>query len=132
MRLAGKVALISSGARGMGAAEAAMFCQEGASVVIGDVLDAEGKALEGTISAKGGHIAFVRLDVTREADWKTAVDLAVSRFGKLDVLVNNAGISAELLKWKAIEVAHELSKSPNSKIIVLGDKSGLPIILTDK
>ena len=42
------------------------------------------------------------------------------------------GISAELLKWKAIEVAHELSKSPNSKIIVLGDKSGLPIILTDK
>ncbi len=42
------------------------------------------------------------------------------------------GISAELLKWKAIEVAHELSKSPNAKIIVLGDKSGLPIILTDK
>src|SRR5947207_11043153 len=94
MRLAGKVALISGGARGMGAAEAAMFCQEGASVVIGDVLEAEGKALEGVIGAKGGNIAFVRLDVTREADWKTAVDLAVSRFGKLNVLVKNAGISA--------------------------------------
>ena len=94
MRLAGKVALISGGARGMGAAEAAMFCQEGASVVIGDVLEADGKALEAQISAKGGHIAFVRLDVTSEADWKTAVERAVSRFGKLDVLVNNAGISA--------------------------------------
>src|SRR2546421_11699608 len=89
MRLAGKVAVISGGARGMGAAEAAMFCQEGASVVIGDVLEAEGKALEAQISAKGGHIAFVRLDVTREADWKAAVDLAVSRFGTLNVLVNN-------------------------------------------
>src|SRR5882724_4020430 len=94
MRLAGKVALISGGARGMGAAEAKMFAREGAQVVIGDVLEAEGRAVEAEVAAKGGKAAFVRLDVTREADWQVAVALAEQRFGKLNVLVNNAGISS--------------------------------------
>src|SRR5687767_15521258 len=94
MRLAGKVALISGGARGMGAAEARMFAREGAQVLLGDVLDAEGRAVEAEIAAKGGQAAYVRLDVTREADWQAAVALAEQRFGKLNVLVNNAGISA--------------------------------------
>src|SRR5881628_4134971 len=94
MRLAGKVALISGGARGMGAAEAKMFAREGAQVVIGDVLENEGRAVEAEIAAKGGKAAFVRLDVTREADWQEAIALAEQRFGKLNVLVNNAGISA--------------------------------------
>src|SRR6267143_1938524 len=94
MRLAGKVALISGGARGMGAAEAKMFAREGAQVVIADVLEAEGRAVEAEVGAKGGKAAFVRLDVTREADWQAAVALAEQRFGKLNVLVNNAGISA--------------------------------------
>jgi 3(or 17)beta-hydroxysteroid dehydrogenase len=92
MRLAGKVALISGGARGMGAAEARLFAQEGARVVIADILEAEGRGLETDIKAKGGEAVFVRLDVTREADWQAAIDLAVSRFEKLNVLVNNAGI----------------------------------------
>jgi len=93
-RLAGKVALISGGARGMGAAEARLFAQEGAQVVIGDILDAEGRALADSLTAKGHEVVFVRLDVTSERDWQQAVELAVSRFGKLNVLVNNAGISA--------------------------------------
>ena len=126
MRLAGKVALISGGARGMGAAEAAMFCQEGASVVIGDVLEAEGKALEGAIGAKGGHLAFVRLDVTREADWKTAVDLAVSRFGKLDVLVNNAGIGAHGRVEDTTEEAWDRVMDINAKGVFLGTKAAIP------
>src|SRR3989454_11048838 len=92
MRLVGKVALISGGARGMGAAEARLFAREGAQVVIGDILAAEGGAVEADIRAKGGEAAFVRLDVTSEADWQKAVSLAHSRFGKLNVLVNNAGI----------------------------------------
>ena len=92
MRLVGKVALISGGARGMGAAEARLFAREGAQVVIGDILATEGEAVEADIRAKGGEAAFVRLDVTSEADWQKAVDLAQSRFGKLNVLVNNAGI----------------------------------------
>src|SRR5439155_652411 len=67
MRLVGKVALISGGARGMGAAEARMFAREGAQVVIGDILEAEGRAAEADIKAKGGEAVFVRLDVTSEA-----------------------------------------------------------------
>ena len=91
MRLAGKVALISGGARGMGAVEARLFVQEGARVVIGDVLEAEGRQVEAEISAKGGEVVFVPLDVTSEADWNRAVSTSVNRFGRLDVLVNNAG-----------------------------------------
>src|SRR5439155_1621661 len=71
-----------------------MFAREGAQVVIGDVLEDEGRAVEAEVAAKGGKAAFVRLDVTREADWQQAVALAEQRFGKLNVLVNNAGISA--------------------------------------
>ncbi|HYB70635.1 MAG TPA: SDR family NAD(P)-dependent oxidoreductase, partial [Candidatus Bathyarchaeia archaeon] len=85
MRLAGKVALISGAARGMGAVEAAMFAREGARVVLGDVLDAEGKAVEAAITAKGGEAVYVHLDVTSEADWQRAVETAASRFGRLDV-----------------------------------------------
>jgi NAD(P)-dependent dehydrogenase (short-subunit alcohol dehydrogenase family) len=92
MRLGGKVALISGGARGMGAAEARLFAREGAQVVIGDVLDAEGRSVEAEIKAKGGEAIFTTLDVTRESDWQRAVGLAESRFGWLNVLVNNAGI----------------------------------------
>src|SRR2546425_7601294 len=92
MRLAGKVALITGAARGMGAAEAVMFAREGAQVVIGDVLEAEGRGVEADIKAKGGEAVFVRLDVTSETDWQQAIGVATSRFGKLNVLVNNAGI----------------------------------------
>ena len=95
MRLAGKVALISGGARGMGAVEARLFAKEGAKVVIGDVLEAEGRQVETDIRAAVGDGVFVRLDVTSEADWTNAVKTAVSRFGKLDILVNNAGIGAQ-------------------------------------
>jgi NAD(P)-dependent dehydrogenase (short-subunit alcohol dehydrogenase family) len=92
MRLAGKVALISGGARGMGAVEARLFAKEGASVVIGDILDADGQQTEKDIREAGGEAVFVHLDVTREADWATAVAIALDRFGKLDILVNNAGV----------------------------------------
>ena len=64
MRLTGKVALISGGARGMGAVEARMFAKEGARVVLGDVLDAEGRAVESEISRAGGEAVYVHLDVT--------------------------------------------------------------------
>src|SRR3954465_8644568 len=86
-----KVALISGGARGMGAAHARMLVAEGASVVIGDVLDDEGKALVETL---GDAARYVHLDVTDADQWDGAVATAVGEFGKLDVLVNNAGIVA--------------------------------------
>ena len=92
MRLENKVALISGGARGMGVAEARMFAREGAKVVIGDVLEAEGRQVEAQINEAGGECVFVLLDVTQESQWQHAVETAVARFGRLDVLVNNAGI----------------------------------------
>src|SRR5438128_12176844 len=70
MRLAGKVALISGAARGMGAVEARLFAKEGAKVILGDVLAAEGQKVEAEIRAAGGEAVFVRLDVTNEAHWQ--------------------------------------------------------------
>ncbi|MFD0363353.1 glucose 1-dehydrogenase [Nocardia sp. GCM10030253] len=88
-RLDGKVALITGGARGMGAEHVRRFVAEGARVVFGDVLDTEGKQLESEI---GADCHYVHHDVTSEADWTAAVATALAKYGKLDVLVNNAGI----------------------------------------
>ena len=82
-RLDGKVALISGGARGMGAAHVERFVAEGARVVFGDIRDDEGQA----VAAKLGDAArYVHHDVTREEDWAAAVSLALSEFGGLDIL----------------------------------------------
>ena len=89
-RVTGKAALISGGSRGIGAASARALVAEGARVVIGDILDGEGKALAGDL---GDAARYVHLDVTREEDWAAAVQTAVTEFGKLDVLFNNAGIA---------------------------------------
>ncbi len=93
MRLTGKVAIVSGAASGMGAATARRFGKEGASVVVADMLEAEGKAVADSIVKAGGKAMFVLLDVTDEAGWKTVVDATVAAYGKLDILVNNAGIS---------------------------------------
>ncbi len=87
--LNGKVALITGAARGQGAAEARLFAQRGAKVMLCDILDSEGQAVAAEI---GANAAYIRLDVTSEASWQAAVTAAVSKFGKLNVLVNNAGI----------------------------------------
>jgi cyclopentanol dehydrogenase len=126
MRLAGKVALISGGARGMGAAEAKMFAREGAQVVLGDVLEDEGRAVEAEIAAKGGKAAFLRLDVTREAEWQAAVALAERRFGRLDVLVNNAGISAAGRVEDTTVEAWDRVMEVNAKGVFLGTKAAIP------
>ena len=129
MRLAGKVALISGGARGMGAAEARMFAREGAKVIIGDVLEAEGRQVEAEITEAGGEARFVHLDVTSEESWDAAVQAAVARFGKLDVLVNNAGIVARghlldssLDEWNRV-------MNVNSTGVYLGTKTAIPEML---
>ena len=83
-RLAGKVALITGGARGQGREMAELFVREGATVVAGDVLEAQDTA--------DSSVEFVKLDVTSEESWKTVVDDLVARHGKLDILINNAAI----------------------------------------
>ena len=91
-RLEGKVALISGGARGQGACEGRLFAQEGAKVVLTDILDEEGEAVATEIRQQGGDAIYVRLDVTQEQQWQDVIQATVDRYGKLDILVNNAGI----------------------------------------
>jgi 3alpha(or 20beta)-hydroxysteroid dehydrogenase len=88
-RLDGKVALITGGARGQGAAEARLMVSEGARVMLGDVLDHEGELLAKEL---GEATAYLHHDVTSESDWSAVVAETTSRFGRLDVLVNNAGV----------------------------------------
>ena len=105
-RVEGKVAIISGGARGMGAAHARALVAEGGKVVIGDVLDDEGEALAEEI---GDAARYVHLDVTKPDEWKKAAEVAVGEFGRLNVLVNNAGIvngstieNFDLDRWQQI------------------------------
>jgi 3alpha(or 20beta)-hydroxysteroid dehydrogenase len=96
-----KVALITGGARGMGAADARMLVNEGAKVVIGDILDDEGQALADEL---GDAARYIHLDVSSADDWTAAVETALSSFGKLNVLVNNAGI-VQVGPLKTLDVA---------------------------
>ncbi|MDL9938813.1 glucose 1-dehydrogenase [Gordonia sp. ABSL1-1] len=105
-RVDDKVALITGGSRGMGAEHARALVAEGAKVVIGDILDDEGKALAAEI---GDAARYVHLDVTSPEDWQAAVQTAIDDFGKINVLVNNAGIvngstvqKFRLDKWRQI------------------------------
>jgi len=125
-RLDGKVALISGGSKGQGAAEAKLFAQEGAKVVLADILDDEGKKIEAEINETGGEAMYLHLDVTSEADWAAAVRAAVDSYGKLDILVNNAGI---LLRKGVEETSAEewdRVQDVNSKGVFLGVKAAIP------
>ena len=126
MRLEGKVAIISGGAHGMGAVEARLFAQEGAKVVIGDIMEEAGRQVEAEIAEAGGEAMFVRLDVTNEAEWQNAVDQAVARFGKLDVLVNNAGISSRTFPDADSLEGWQRIMDVNATGVYLGTKCAVP------
>ncbi len=126
MRLEGKVALISGGARGMGATEARLFASEGARVILGDILEEHGQQVQAEVAESGGEAVFVRLDVTVESDWRRAVDTAVQRFGKLDILVNNAGIfDRSTVQSQTIE-SWDRVMGINAKGVFLGTKAAIP------
>jgi NAD(P)-dependent dehydrogenase (short-subunit alcohol dehydrogenase family) len=126
MRLAGKVALVSGGASGMGQSEATIFAREGAKVVVGDLLEAQGKDVADSIVKAGGQARFVKLDVTDEKSWQDAVAAAVAAFGKLDVLVNNAGISGTFDPDTLSVAAWDALMNVNAKGVFLGMKYAVP------
>jgi NAD(P)-dependent dehydrogenase (short-subunit alcohol dehydrogenase family) len=126
-KLDGKVALISGGARGQGAAEAETFVKEGARVVFGDIRDDEGKKVEAAIRARGGDAVYVHLDVTSETDWQAAVQTTTSRYGKLDILINNAAIVIPRVPIEERTVAEwDRVMAVNAKGVFLGTKHAIP------
>lgn len=126
-KLDGKVALISGGARGQGAAEARAFAAEGAKVVFGDIRDADGKAVEAEIKAAGGEAAYMSLDVTNEDQWRAAVAHATGVYGGLHILVNNAGIVIDRVPIEERTVEEwDRVLGVNLKGVFLGTKHAIP------
>ncbi len=134
-RVDGKVVLISGGARGMGAEEVGLFAREGARVVFGDILDDLGQQVETEQRALGHDVAYAHLDVTSEADWQSIVALAEERYGLLDALVNNAGISISAGGGAGNIAMEDTSVDDwdrvmdiNSKGVFLGTKAAIPAL----
>ncbi len=128
-RLAGKVAIVTGGASGIGAATCRLFAKEGArGVVIADVNEAAGTALEADIRREGGNAMFHPLDVTQDAQWIEAIDAVVSPYGRLDILVNNAGRSqpGRPVVEQTTEEAWDLMFAANAKGVFLGVKHAIP------
>ncbi len=126
MRLEGKVALITGGANGMGAEECRLFAREGAKVVIADIREEDGRQVEAQIAEAGGEALFVHLDVSDEDSWNAAVQQTVSRFGKLDLLVNNAGISGSGEKDFTSSESWDRLMDINAKGVFLGITHAVP------
>jgi NAD(P)-dependent dehydrogenase (short-subunit alcohol dehydrogenase family) len=124
-RLDGRVALISGGARGQGAAHGRRLAQEGAAVILGDVLQEEGEAHAAALRAEGLDATFLRLDVTHAAGWDAAVRLAQERHGRLDVLVNNAGIVRVATLAEETEEGWNATLAVNATGVFLGMRAAI-------
>lgn len=124
MRVAGKMTLITGGAHGMGAAMASLFAREGATVVVADVLEKEGRELAAAIVRSGGRAEFLPMDVSREPDWREVMTALMARHGRLDVLVNNAGVSGALPDRLGVEDFDRIM-AVNARGTFLGLKHGV-------
>ncbi len=129
MRLKDKVAIISGGARGMGAAEGRLFAAEGAKVVLGDIREELGREVARQITDNGGEAIFLTLDVASEDSWRSAIAETVKRFGKLDILVNNAGITASGGVLETSGETWDKVMEVNAKGVFLGTKAAIPEML---
>ena len=125
-RLENKVALISGGSRGMGAAEAEMFAADGAHVVIADILEDEGRKTASKIAETGARCLFTNLDVLKASDWESAISTVTSAFGKLDILVNNAGVTSRMMLLETSEPEWDRVMDINTKGTFLGIKTAIP------
>lgn len=131
MRLQGKVALITGGASGMGRVASLLFASEGAEVVLTDLNDDLGQATAAEITDAGGHALYVHADVSRESDAKAMVDAALERFGRLNILYNNAGVMlpADGSVHTTEESVWDITLAVNVKGVAFGCKYGVPAML---
>jgi len=125
VRLEGKIALVTGAAAGMGESAARIFAREGAKVVVADLLEKEGGAVAASIVSAGGEAMFLRMDVSGEEQWREAVRATVKRYGRLDVLVNNAGISGAVRDRMSTEYFDKLM-AINVRGTFLGMKYAIP------
>ena len=128
MRLEDKVALITGAASGMGAAKARIFAREGAKVVVADVLEEEGRGVVADIIKANGAAVFRRLDVSSEAEWKAAVDATFAEFKRLDILVNDAGLSGSAVEDLFDTAAWDRLMAVNARGVFLGMKFVIPVM----
>lgn len=130
MRLANKVALITGGSSGIGRETALLFAKEGAKIVVSDVNDAEGQQTVDLIAAEGGEAIYIHADVSKAADCEAMVALAEEKFGKLNILFNNAGImhSDDDNAMTTEEAIWDLTMNINAKGVFMGCKYGIPAI----
>ena len=133
MRLEGKVALITGAATGIegqtmgfGGASARLFAREGARVVLTDINESDGERTAAQIAESGGDVVFKRLDVTSERDWSEAIDATMSRFGALNILVNNAGTGARTTVEETTEEIWDSQMNVHAKGVFLGTKHAIP------
>ncbi|HEV8647162.1 MAG TPA: glucose 1-dehydrogenase [Burkholderiales bacterium] len=125
MRLENKIALVTGAAAGMGESAARVFAREGAKVVVADLLEKEGAAVAASIASAGGEAMFLRLDVSDEEQWREVIRATVKRYGRLDVLVNNAGISGAVPDRMSTEYFDKLM-AINARGTFLGMKYAIP------
>lgn len=126
-RLAGKTAIVTGGAVGIGRACVLRMSEEGAKVAIFDLLESEGRALADTVAAEGGDAMYWKVDVTDEAALKSAIDAAASRFGGLNAMVNNAGISGSPKPTDQVSEAEwDRVQAVNVRGVFFGTKHAIP------
>jgi NAD(P)-dependent dehydrogenase (short-subunit alcohol dehydrogenase family) len=127
-RVEGKIALVTGGSMGLGEATGRLLAKEGATVILTDLLDKEGEALAASINAEGGMAEYIHQDVTNEGLWDTILSGIVDRYGRLDVVVNNAGIVLDanvedttLEGWRHVNAI-------NSEAVFLGTRAAIKVM----
>ncbi|MEO1957466.1 MAG: glucose 1-dehydrogenase [Methylophilaceae bacterium] len=125
-RVSGKIILVTGGAMGMGRTHCELLAEEGATVIVTDMNETEGAATVDAINASGGKAEFLPLNVSKEADWLSVVDKIVAKHGKIDVLVNNAGILIIKAVEETTEEEWDRTFNINVKGVFFGTKAVLP------